>query len=244
MPLWRALRGSWRGEPAVRMCVIWAASVLILFSFISGKQVHYLIPVFPAMALLFAYASTKVTSGSFAWVPMVLLAALAIAAAVGRVSSKGLADLTPLWPIYAFAVLCAVLALQMWRFPLIAGHVLAGVGLTLGMHGVIATTGLYAAYDGREIAALVSASEADGVATTNAPYHAEFNFAARLTTPVATPTDANAWAAWAKDHPKGMIFGVIGNMSPPSKPSQTLRYMGKDWGVWPAASAISLGSAP
>ena len=243
-PLWRALRGSWRGEPAVRMCVIWAASVLILFSFISGKQVHYLIPVFPAMALLFAFASTTALNRSFAWVPMVLLAALAIAVAAGQVASKGLADITPLWPIYAFGVLCAGLALQMWRLPLIAGHVLAGVGLTLGMHGVIATTGLYAAYDGREMAAMLAQEQGFGLATTQNPYHAEFNFTAGLTAPVAMPKDAAAWAAWAKDNPKGLIFGLIKDNPITVAPDQTLRYMGKEWGIWRRAAIISLGSAP
>ena len=243
-PLWRGLRGSWRADPAVRMCVIWAAFSLILFSFISGKQVHYLLPTFPAMALLFAYASTKAARGSFAWVPMGIVAALAVAVAAGQVSSKELADLTPLWPVYAFAALCAGLALQMFRLPLIAGHVLAGVGLTLGLHGVIATTGLYVAYDGRVIAALVAAGEAGGVATTQSPYNAEFNFAARLTTTVATPPDAAAWTVWATDHPKGMVFGLIQDTPITALPAQTLRYMGKDWGIWPATAVTSLGSVP
>lgn len=244
LPLWRALRGSWRSEPAVRMCAIWAVSELILFSFISGKQVHYLLPAFPAMALLFAYASTKAARGSFAWLPVLAIAALAIAVAGGVIASKDMADLTPAWPLYAFGLLCAALAVQMLRLPLIAGHVLAGFGLTLGLHGVIATTGLYAAYDGREIAGLVAQEAGNGLATTQAPYHAEFNFAARLTEPVATPNGAVAWAKWLEDHPKGMIFGLLKNSQITVTPAQTLRYMGKDWGIWFAPAAISLGSVP
>ena len=35
-----------------RFCAIWFGSGIIAFSFISGKQVHYLIPLFPALALM------------------------------------------------------------------------------------------------------------------------------------------------------------------------------------------------
>ena len=223
----------------MRLCVIWAVSTLILFSLISGKQVHYLLPAFPAMALLFAYASTKAKPGSFAWLPLLAVSAAAIAIASGQISSKDLAELTPAWPLYALGVLCAGLAVQLVRLPLIAGNVLAGVGLTLGLHGVIATTGLYAAFDGREMVTFVAQQSVNGLATTQNPYNAEFNFAARLTRPVATPADAKAWAKWAADHPKGSIFGVIKDNPILAAPRQTLRYMGKDWGIWPASAAIS-----
>jgi len=243
-PMWRALRGSWRSEPAVRMCVIWAVSALVLFSFISGKQVHYLLPTFPAMALLFAYASTKAKRGTFAWLPLLGFAATAVAIASGQISSKDLVDLTPVWPLYAFGLLCAGLAVQAFRLPLIAGNVLTGVGLTFGLHDVIATTGLYAAFDGRELVTMLAQEQGFGLATTQNPYHAEFNFAAGLTTPVATPKDAAAWAAWANDHPKGLIFGLIKDNPMTVAPDQTLRYMGKEWGIWRRAAVISLGSTP
>ena len=245
-PLWRALRVSWCVDPAVRMCAIWAVSSLILFSAISGKQVHYLIPTFPAMALVFAYALTKAARGwSFAALPLLAIAGVVVALGPGLLPpGGGVADQPALWLLLAFAALCAVLALLVWRLPTLPGHLLAGVGLTLGLHGVIATTGLYAAYDGREMASLVAASEARGVATTNTGYNAEFNFAARLTTPVATPANAAAWGTWANDHPDGMIFGVLENIPFTAEPTETLTYMGKDWGIWPSSAAISQGSAP
>ena len=243
-PLWRALRGTWHTQPAVRLCVIWAASALILFSLISGKQAHYLLPTFPAMALLFAYASTKAARGlPFVALPLLAIAVLVVVLKPGLIPpSGGVGDQPALWPFLALAALCVVLALQLWRLPLIAGHVLAGVGLTLGLHGVIATTGLYAAYDGRYLAAVIAQEAGNGLATTNAPYHAEFNFAARLKQPVATPKDAAAWAAWLQDNPKGMIFGLLQDTPITAAPSQTLRYMSKDWGIWFAGAVISLGS--
>lgn len=54
-PLWRALKSvPWDG--GLRFCATQALSAIVLFSLVSGKQVHYLLPVFPAMALLAARA--------------------------------------------------------------------------------------------------------------------------------------------------------------------------------------------
>lgn len=54
MPFWRALPGGLRSDPALRFCGIWALSGLILFSFVSSKQAHYLVPELPAVALMVA----------------------------------------------------------------------------------------------------------------------------------------------------------------------------------------------
>lgn len=55
--LWRRLaaRGL-RADPGLRLAAIWAGSALLLFSLMSGKQAHYLLPALPAVALAFARA--------------------------------------------------------------------------------------------------------------------------------------------------------------------------------------------
>lgn len=231
--------GLWRGafalraDPAMRLCAIWAVSALILFSLISGKQAHYLLPAFPAMALLFSRAGHG--GRAFAALPLLVVAGLAAAVGLGLFPMNAdLVVLMPLWPLLALAALCAALALMIWRLPTLPGHLLAGVGLALGLHGVIATTGLYAAYDGRPLAAVLASHAGDGLAVTNAEYHAEINFLAGLTAPVAHLTDAQALTDWAKSHPEGMIFGRLSESPLTVKPGQVLRYMGQDWGLWPA----------
>ena len=241
--VWRRIAVLWRVDAAVRMCAVWAVSTLVLFSLISGKQVHYLIPTFPAIALLFAGAG--VGGRAFAALPLVAIAVLIAVISPGLIPPGGdIAAQPAAWPIWAFAGLCLGLALLVWRLPTLPGHVLAGIGLTLGLHGVIATTALYAAYDGDKIASMLAEMAGSGLATTQDPYHAEFNFAARLTNPVATPADSAAWAQWTADHPKGVIFGIVQTSGMTTPPFETLRYMGKDWGFWPANAAISRGSAP
>ncbi len=230
--LWRGAFAL-RGDPALRLCAIWAGSALLLFSLISGKQAHYLLPAFPAMALLFARAGQARLSLA-AW-PLLAVSGLSAAVGLGLFPmNKDLALLMPFWPLLAFSALCAVLALMIWRLPTLPGHLLAGVGLALGLHGVIATTGLYAAYDGRPLAAQLAAHPEGGLAVTNAEYHAEINFLARLTAPVAHLTDAAALADWARAHPQGMVFGRVRESPLTVSPQQVLTYMGQDWGLWPA----------
>jgi 4-amino-4-deoxy-L-arabinose transferase-like glycosyltransferase len=52
---WRSIRGllDVGKDNGIRFCLIWFIPALITFSAISGKQLHYLLPVFPALALLF-----------------------------------------------------------------------------------------------------------------------------------------------------------------------------------------------
>ncbi len=51
---WKSLFSRQAIDMGVRLCFAWITPVFVAFSFISGKQVHYLLPLFPAFALLIA----------------------------------------------------------------------------------------------------------------------------------------------------------------------------------------------
>ncbi len=51
---WQGIKLHKTPEFGIRFCVAWALPVFIAFSFISGKQIHYILPIFPAFALLIA----------------------------------------------------------------------------------------------------------------------------------------------------------------------------------------------
>ena len=56
-PTWQSffsMRKNKKRDNGVRFCSIWILTSLVLFSFISGKQIHYLIPEIPAFMLLAA----------------------------------------------------------------------------------------------------------------------------------------------------------------------------------------------
>ena len=54
--LWQALARHLREglDRGTRFCLAWMVPIFVAFSFISGKQPHYLVPMFPAFALLTA----------------------------------------------------------------------------------------------------------------------------------------------------------------------------------------------
>ena len=55
--IWNNLRSmSLKADPGLRFCVTWLATTLLLFSLLPSKQLHYLIPMLPAFALLCARA--------------------------------------------------------------------------------------------------------------------------------------------------------------------------------------------
>lgn len=53
--LWNRIRNGMLKDPGVGFCLAWFLSALILFSAFSGKQIHYLLPELPALALLMAF---------------------------------------------------------------------------------------------------------------------------------------------------------------------------------------------
>ena len=58
---WGRVWGAWRHavfwqDAGVRLCAVWAVATVLMFSCIPSKQIHYLIPLLPAFALLVARA--------------------------------------------------------------------------------------------------------------------------------------------------------------------------------------------
>jgi 4-amino-4-deoxy-L-arabinose transferase-like glycosyltransferase len=91
---WRAAKGLPRlwSEAGLRFAALWSLAVLAAFSLISGKQPHYLLPIFPALALLLARAIDDLPQGGAPqreWLlaGMLLLFALSVALISERVGS-------------------------------------------------------------------------------------------------------------------------------------------------------------
>lgn len=179
--LWRQGRALVGADGAARMLAVWAGSAVVLFSLISGKQAHYLLPEYPALALLVARALPALPGAR---------RATAIAA--------------------------------------------AGAGLALALHLVVALSPLHARYDAGPAAERIAAAAGKGVAIAAMPYNAEFNFAARLTTPVATPDGPAALKDWAAAHPGGLVLGPVDRMPVTAPPAETIEYAGRVLGLWPA----------
>jgi 4-amino-4-deoxy-L-arabinose transferase-like glycosyltransferase len=238
--LWRRLLAR-ASDPAVRLCAVWAVSGLVLFSLISGKQAHYLIPEFPAVALLFARALGRpgqgARGGSLAALPAAALGLAALAFAAGLIPAEGaLALLDPRWPVGLLGLLLLALAAVSLGLGAVPAQLALGLGLAALLHLPIALTGLGAHYDTHPVARRLAAAEPGGLALVGLPNHAQFSFAARLTAPVATPDGAAALATWVAAHPRGLVFGPVARAGIAIPPAARETSYAGEIGFWPAAA--------
>lgn len=243
--LWRRIGECVRADPAARMLAIWAVSAVVLFSFISGKQTHYLLPEYPAVALLVARALPGLY-GARAWRAAALVpfgaALAACAVAAGFVpAARDFAAAAPGWFLPVVAVGCLGLAVAVLLLPRPANAALAGAGMALAAHVFLATGGLTSQYDSAAIVARIDTARDRGIAVAGMTYSAEFNFGARLTAPVATPKTPAALRDWSVAHPGGLVLGPVGRVPVDVPPAETIRYNGLDLGLWPAGTvAVSV----
>ena len=209
-PLWRTygrLRPALT-DAGVRLCLAWCVPVLAGFSLISGKQMHYLLPLVPAFALLSARLMDAVAiRGRHDFLPAVALLAGALAllvaphvpAAVHRVPWLAAA---PLWPAVALCFVAMALAGVLVRTTP-PGEALALAGAP-ALILIVLEAGLFPvadpSYDMRPIGAELRLLERDGFEIAHAgQYAGQYQFAGRLEHPlVVMPDDSiGAWLAAA-----------------------------------------------
>ncbi len=234
---WRSVPRAVQRDPAMRFLAIWAISAPVLFSLIASKQLHYLLPELPAVALMIARLSGNSQMRRLSLAPWVGLGLAVVLALLPFVWAKGLpATITPPM-LLAVATAVAALSLAALRLPFVTGHLLLGGGLVAALFGLGWSGNAFAPFDPLSMTAYLK-RPADGLAVIGMPYNAEFNFVARLEAPVALPSDKGALAAWARAHPDGMIFGPVSRDLLDPAPQAEVFFNGRRMGVWPASAAV------
>lgn len=203
------------GDTGTRFALAWMVPVFLAFCLISGKQVHYLLPIFPAFALLVARGLLELDQ------------------APGRLSRAGMG-------LVIMLVGVGVLALPYWaggasvpewlgRIPAATGIVLllcggmmlamkpmhverqvwiaaaASLVMVLCLHlALIRTAGL--AYDIHPISARLKALQDAGVPLANVgKYHGQYQFIGRLERGIEQ-TQVGELKAWFDAHPNGRVI--------------------------------------
>jgi 4-amino-4-deoxy-L-arabinose transferase-like glycosyltransferase len=195
MLLLAALPGLWaaRREPVAALALVWVVPAWIVFELTKTKLVHYVLPTYPALALMVALGLTRgpVWRGA-AWVlapvPLIVMVALAVLA-----QRLGVALPLTFWPLAVMAILLAAavpLALRrggVWS--LSAALALAGGGLSLAVYPTLADSpGLWPA---RRLATLAVAHP--GCTLTVAGYaEPSLVFWTNAAAHLATPAEALA----------------------------------------------------
>ena len=245
---WRVVLAGGRelfSDGGIRLCLIWFSGAFIAFSLISGKQPHYLLPEFPALALVLAYALQSESSlepsrtrSVDLWVPalffLVLSLALVASALFGLrpswATSEG--DLHG-WP--ALAIAGAALAFLRWgRSTSVRGIAALSVVAVMAVH-FAARPLILESHNFRPLAEKLKAWEDAGYAfVTFGKYRGEFHFLGRLSKPIAVVDGPVTLARHLEERDKVKVFRVEKNVSSDLTPDAVLPFRGRLIVVWDA----------
>lgn len=233
---WKSVRSLDLSSLPVRYLGIQIVFALLSFSIIASKQMHYLIPEMPALAVILA----TVLAGK-RWrirdnLAGLLLIVLAVALA-GYLTFFA-TDNPPLWlpENKAFGLLtlsgfCVVI------FAAIRTGTPSGMAVMCVIF--LATTNLWIAqipireqYTLRNFVTRFEGRDGDEIAYFGRNYHGEFNFLARLSKPIYLPKTRTDLAEWAKQHPLGLVIAPIGAVEFAVSPTVELSYSGRQFGLW------------
>jgi 4-amino-4-deoxy-L-arabinose transferase-like glycosyltransferase len=209
-PLWRAILRT-RPDAGLRFGIVWAVPVFLAFSLVSGKQPHYLLPIFPALAL---YAARVLEAGRERGValPALLTGGAGLALIIldftdfpAHAYWQGYAVL---WP--GIVLIVGALLLWRWSWQRPALPALAGLGLlllsVLQLGIVRPVSGIY---DVRPLAEAIARAQHVGTPVAHAgKYHAQYQFAGRLRQPL-TVLPLDGLTTWFKSHPGGLAVVYV-----------------------------------
>ena len=226
--------------------------MLVIFSLISGKQPHYLLPAIPAFALFFARRVTRSSSQQAIarlWGPgLVVIATGIFLSSIPFIYSRlhgqvQLADVSPFWG----ALLVAIgFFLIMRRYSQLSSAVpvlsLASLSLVAVFHLAVASA-LAPAFDLSGVARQVAAAQAEGKSVAyQGNYQAEFHFLGRLTTPLVSVEANDQLHQWARQHSDGLLVTVY-DASPPELVKNhaiyTQAYRSGGLAILPAAAVLT-----
>jgi len=240
--VWLGMKDIFK-DSGSKFLVAWLVLTLIGFSLVSGKQAKYLVPMLPAFALLAGRALRRLAAPQRWWefLPPVagFLAAPAFLAYL-RTRPEAMklpewAGEIPLWPIALLALGAPVLLffarsqtavqLRALAFAMLIAFAVVGAG-------VIPAFVPYS--DPAPAARHLAALQAAQVPLAHlGKYHAQYNFAGRLRTPIdiLDPAELKAWAA---AHPSGQVITIerARHGGPDAKAGAAPEYQAPFRGAW------------
>lgn len=241
------LRGL-MAQPALRCALAWLVPTFIVFSLVSGKQPHYLLPLIPALALLLALG----LDASILQLRTGLLGAVLVLLGVGlvvlhqlplqRASAEWVDLVSPWWSV---PVIVLGAWLLRWRGPVpVAVPALAILALTL-VAKLVVLWGPGVRYDITPIAQRIAALQAQGHAVASMGWHhGVYEFAARLPEPIPAFYTLDDFKAWVQQHPDGYVVTFFRQFRFRATPVFTQPFRGVEVSLWRAQAALAAGVDP
>ncbi len=247
-PVWRALQRAFQttGDAGIRFCAILVLADVILFSLISGKQPHYLLPAFPFLSLMIARGMEALPPQP-ARLPALALSMLLLGLALLIVPHTRLAEGLTMWLAnigwyWALPPLIAgvILGWRRWHDQdqaLRAACMATALGVLTFIGGFLHAS--LAVYDLRPVALQLARQEAAGQPWAFiGNYQGEFQFLGRLPrVPVEFESPARA-GAWLRQHPQGLVVAEMTPHQQVGRPQPTwiFPYRGEYLGIWTRAA--------
>lgn len=202
-------------DKAGRFCFAWALPVLLLFTMISGKKVHYLLPVLPAVALYLSSRLTLKTESSSREMWPLTVIYLVVAMLIGSLPFFYGSSDSPYW-IYSISIFTVVpfsaLAIagqfyvqgsQLNRVRLISLQTILFLVIAHIILFIPASTG----YDLKPIAIEIARlQDQDHHIAHNGKYRGEYHFLGRLAEPFDVVYD-HTEQQWMEENPQGFVIG-------------------------------------
>jgi 4-amino-4-deoxy-L-arabinose transferase-like glycosyltransferase len=217
-PVWTGLRKLNLNDTGMRFCLAWAVPVFIAFSLVSGKRIHYLLPLLPALALILARAADEMADQS-CW-KHAHLVVMGIFASFGMILMvlpgfndhyHWRAELSLISPVWGALLLTVAITLGLVKakdapssaFYLCMASLVASLAISCAFFEIKADH-----YDtkaaAQKIAGLMNENKA--ISLYGNKYHGQYHFAGRLKQPLAIVQNVNDLYDWADSHQDGYII--------------------------------------
>lgn len=213
--LWHNLsRADFSADTGLRLCLTWLLASFVLFSALPSKQIHYLIPMLPAFALICArllgqadQAAKPVSECLPAlFIGLIGLFLIFLPYIPGLAKLNWVKQVEPLWGL-SICGIALILATWTWRAGKLASAALASavvVSIFIGFIFFFQYTGLQ--YNLRPAALKLKAFNEQQIPTTYVgDYQGQLHFLGRLTQSLEVTKPEQA-ALWARQHPTGYLI--------------------------------------
>lgn len=212
-------------DMGTRFCLIWIGLPLLIFSFISGKQVHYLMPFIPAGALLIgkniSQYQVHVQKPAAKLIGCIYIILGLITACLPFLPLRS--DILTFSPVTTITVTSGFLLTGSFLvfFPLqspaaaIKAIAISTMTVCVILFAYLKNT-VTEAYDIKPVAQFIQKRMDEGAVIVNlSKYHGQYHFLGRLEKPIIVISkDDQAVQAFEKEHPDALFISYPGRKNP------------------------------
>jgi 4-amino-4-deoxy-L-arabinose transferase-like glycosyltransferase len=256
--VWRRgiMAGAIWSEQGTRFCLCILVPAFIIFSAISGKQPHYMLPLVAAACLIIArlLAQSDASNRRFDWLlpvlPIIALGAILLSAPLwadrflaGRPGVTLRPTLMAELAAFGLLVILCGIAVARTRTVDFAVAMLAAVSIMLLASVNVVVLAMRASLDVRPVAAFLAQAERNGTPVALlGDYEGQFHFAGRLTRPIVEVNHTTA-LTWAAAHPDGLLITAPRTLPPDPTPAFVAPFRGRQTVIWHARDVTARGPA-